>query len=89
MSLGGLGLRSALRASRAECLQAVVCDSLGRLGELTKDTAGATHALSCGVPDRESNGVRCLQDALDMTGEFQRRGPSWGTTEITLLERRG
>ena len=30
-------------------------DSLGRLGQLVKDAEGATHAFSCGVPDRDSN----------------------------------
>ena len=29
-------------------------DSLGRMGQLIKDTSWATDALSCGVPDRES-----------------------------------
>ena len=29
-------------------------NSLGCLGDLVKDTASATHALSCGVPDRDS-----------------------------------
>ena len=62
-------------------------DSLGRLGQLIKDTAGATHALSCGVPDRELNEARFLQEALDLIEEFQRRRPSRGTTEITLVER--
>ena len=64
-------------------------DSLGRLGQLIKDTAGATHALSCGVGDRESNEVRYLQEALDMIEEFQKRRSSQGTTEIILLERQG
>ena len=53
-----------------------VNDSLGRLGQLIKDTAGATHALSCGVPDRETNEARCLPEALDLIEEFQRREPS-------------
>ena len=62
-------------------------NSLGRLGQLIKNTAGATHAISCGVPDGESNEARCLQDTLDMIEEFQRRGSSRGTAEITLVER--
>ena len=33
----------------------VLNDSLDCLGTLVKDRAGATHALTCGVPDRESN----------------------------------
>ena len=64
-------------------------DSLAHLGQLMKDTLGATLALSCAVPDRESNEFRCLQEELDMIEEFQWRGPSWGTTEITLGEREG
>ena len=38
-------------------------DSLGGMGQLIKDTAGATHALSCGVPDLESNEARYLQES--------------------------
>ena len=41
--------------------------------QLTKDTVGATHALACGVPDRGSNEVRFLQEALDMLEDFQRQ----------------
>ena len=48
---------------------------------------GATDGLSCGVPDRESNDARYLQEALDMTEEFHRGGSSQGTTELTLEER--
>ena len=58
---------------------------------LVKDTAGATHALSCGVPDRECIELKYLQEALDMIEEFQRRGTRRGSsrqqTEITLVER--
>ena len=62
-------------------------DSLAHLGQLMKDTLGATLApIVCAVPDRESNEFRCLQEELDMIEEFQWRGPSWGTTEITLGE---
>ena len=61
-------------------------DSLALMSQLIKDTAGATHALSCGVPNRESNEVRYLQEALDMIEDFQRRGFSQGTTDITLVE---
>ena len=60
-------------------------------GQLVKDTAGATHALSCGVPDRECNEEKYLQEALDMIEEFQRRGSRRGSssqqTEIILTER--
>ena len=33
-------------------------DSLARPGQLVKDPVWATHALPCGVPDRESNEAR-------------------------------
>ena len=33
----------------------VLDNGVGCLGTLVKDTAGATHALTCGVLDRESN----------------------------------
>ena len=41
-------------------------DSLGRLGQVIKDTAEATYALSCGVLDRDSSEARYLQEALDI-----------------------
>ena len=46
-----------LRRATREHVKAeeVLNDSLGCLGTLVKDTAGATQALTCGVPDRESN----------------------------------
>ena len=48
-------------------------DSLGRLGQLVTDTAGASHALSCGVPDRGSNEAKYLQEARDIIDDSQRR----------------
>ena len=60
-----------IRAHRSRCRQATkefqkaqedLNESVGRLGQLTKETAGATHALSCGVPDRESNEAHYLQE---------------------------
>ena len=47
----------------------------------------ATHTLSRGVPDGDSNEVRYLQEALDMIENFQRRGSRQEATEITLVER--
>ena len=40
-------------------------DGLGRIGELTRDTAGATHSLSCGTTDRDCDEAKYLQEALD------------------------
>ena len=44
----------------------VLNNGVGCLGTLVKDTAGATHALTCGVPDLESNETKYLKEALDM-----------------------
>ena len=62
-------------------------DCLGRMGQLAQDTAGGTHALSCGVPDRDSNEVRYLQEALDMIEDFQRRGARQEEAETILVKR--
>ena len=47
--------------------------SLGFLGWYVKETAAATHSLTCGVPDRESNEVKYLRDAAQLIEEWQRR----------------
>ena len=39
-----------------------------------KDTASATHALSCRAPDMESNETKHLGEALEMIDEWQARG---------------
>ena len=66
-------------------------DSIKSTGQLIKDTVGregrATHVLSCGLPDRDSNEVRHLQEALHMIEDFQRRGSRPEATENTLVER--
>ena len=41
-------------------------ENLGKLGQLAKHTAQATHALSCGVPDRECIEAKYLQEVLEM-----------------------
>ena len=46
-------------------------DGLGRMGELIRDTAGATLSLSFGTTDWDYNEVRYLQDALDMLESFR------------------
>ena len=63
-------------------------NSLGRLGRLVEDTAGATQALSRGV----SNEAKYVREALDTIDDFQRR-TSWrgsasqGSAEVILVER--
>ena len=39
-------------------------NSFGRLGQLVKETAGATHALSCGVADRDSDEAKYCRRPL-------------------------
>ena len=71
----------------------VLNNSLGCLATLVKDTASATHALSCGVPERDSNETKYLEEALEMFDDWQARcrsceshdGPD--TAEMVLVER--
>ena len=73
----------------------VFSNSLGCLGTLVKDTAGATHALAYGVPDRELNETKYLKDALKVINDWQSRCSrrlSEGhldrdSTEVVLVER--
>ena len=44
---------------------------LGFLGRCVKKTAAATHSLTCGVPDRESNEIRILKQTTELTEEWQ------------------
>ena len=38
-----------------------VNDGIGSLGKALQAAARATHSLTCGVPDRESNETECLR----------------------------
>ena len=63
-------------------------NGVGCRGTLVKDTAGAIHALTRGVPDRESNESKYLKEALDMRS--RRRSESHDdqeTTEVILVEK--
>ena len=61
-------------------------EGLGRMGQLIRDTAGATHALSC-TTDRDCNEAKYLQEALDMIEDFQQRDTRHEVAEIILVER--
>ena len=54
-------------------LEGAVNHSLGFLGWCVKETAAATHLLTCGVPDRESNETRCLKEATELIEERQKQ----------------
>ena len=89
--------RDSLRRATRDHAKAeeVLNNSLGCLGTLVKDTAGATHTLACGVPDRESNETKYLKDALEVINDWQsrcsRRSPEGradrDSTEVVLVER--
>ena len=61
-------------------------DCLGRMGQLIHDTAGAIHALSCCTTERDCNGVKYIQKALDQIEDFQRRDTRLEVAEIILVE---
>ena len=48
-------------------------DNLGCFGDLVKDTASSTYALSCGVPDRDNNETKYLGEAREMIDAWQAR----------------
>ena len=60
---------------------------LGRMGQVIRDTAGATNALSCGTTDRESNEVRNQQEVLNVMEDIQRRDARREVAETISLER--
>ena len=53
--------------------EAAVNHSLGCLGWYVNETAAATHALTCGVPDRESNEIKYLREATELIDESQKQ----------------
>ena len=46
---------------------------LGGLRWYIRETAAATHALTCGVPDRDSNEVKYLREATELIDEEQKQ----------------
>ena len=70
---------SAVYASTEENLNG----GLTHFGELIRDTAGATHSLSCGTTDRDCNEARYLRVALGLLERLHKR------SEITFVERFG
>ena len=48
-----------------------VNDGIGSLGQAVQSTATATHSLTCGVPDRESNEVKYLREATELIETWQ------------------
>ena len=58
-------------------------DKLTYLGEMVKDTTSATHALTCGVPDRDSNETKYLREALSILDGIQAQSPQYSTSTST------
>ena len=89
--------RERCRRARKDHMMAeeVLNNSLGCLGDLARDSASATHALSCEVPDRDSNETKYLREALEMIDEWQahcsRRSSEdhdgHETAEVVLVDR--
>ena len=51
----------------------VLNNSVGCLRTHVRETANATHALACGVPDRESNETKYLREDTETIEEWQRQ----------------
>ena len=72
-----------------------VNDGIGSLGRAVQAAAKATHSLTCGVPDRESNEVKYLPEAteliegwqLQLQGGQSMNGPSSEQSKVILVER--
>ena len=71
-----------------------VNDGIGSLGKAMQAAARATHSLTCGVPDRESNEVKYLREATELIEERQFRlqggqrvsAPASDHGEVILIE---
>ena len=73
-----------------------VNDGIGSLGRALQAAAKATHSLTCGVPDRESNEAKYLREAteliegwqLQLQGGQAMKGPSSEHSEVILVEKK-
>ena len=72
-----------------------VNDGIGSLGKAPQAAAKATHSLTCGVPDRESNETKYLREATELIQKWQHQllsgqpmsGPPSEHSEVILVER--
>ena len=73
-----------------------VNDGIGSLGRALQAAARATHSLTYGEPDRESNEVKYLREGTELIEEWQFRlqagqrvsAPASDHGEVTLTERK-
>ena len=72
-----------------------VNDALGSLWQAVRAAAQATHSLTCGVPDRESNEIKYLRETTEVIKRWQQqlhdgqpvsKAPS-KPEEVILIER--
>ena len=76
--------------------EALVNNSLGTLGRCVRELAAATHSLTGGVPDRESNDIKYLREATDLIDAWQQQlqgvppvsRPSSDHVDVVFIERR-
>ena len=54
-------------------MEGLVNDALGSLGQAVRAAVQATHFLTCGVPDRESNEIKYLREATEVIENWQRQ----------------
>ena len=72
-----------------------VNDGIGSLGRAVQTAAKATHSLTCGVPDRESDEVKYLREATELIEAWQQQlqgvlpvsEPPSEHSEVILVER--
>ena len=69
-----------------------VNDGIGSLGWAVQAAAKATHFLTCGVPDRESNEMKYLREATELIEAWHpsgqpMSGPPSKHSEVILVER--
>ena len=62
-----------------------VNDGIGSLGRAVQAAAEATHSLTCGVRDRESNEVKYLREATELIEAWQTATPRWTANERASL----
>ena len=61
-------------------------DGLGRISEVVRDKAAATHSFSCGTNCRDCNEVKYLLEALDLMERFHRQDTHREESESTFVE---
>ena len=72
-----------------------VNDGIGSLGRAVQAAAKATHSLTCGVSDRESDEIKYLREATELIEALQHQqqsgqpmsGPPSEHCEVILVER--